>query len=525
LNSSVPCGSKRGRRRVGCATALWAAILFCLCVPPSSPAQCGQLKARDILWLRLLVPVSSYAGKAGDTIRAMVIDSPPCEDRPTIAPGSVISGEIKSVRRVGMGFVHETASVEIEFNRLETADGEISISTRLLEVDNAREKVKGGVIRGVNATDTLQGRITSRLKHLPTWNPYSDLTLFAYRVAFPVFPEPEIYLPRGSDVKLELAASAVVPLAAGQPTTAPSKESALLAMAGPILPARTTTPSGRDADVLNMALIGSDRQMDAAFHAAGWEHGDKTSIRSVLREMHAFLALKNYPRAPISPQLVDGMPVTTTWEKGLDSYEKREHLRLWVRSDLLEGQTVWLGAMTRETGATLSVKRHKFIHHIDPDLDVGRAVLVRDLDLAGCVASVDYFARPEAAHPSRNATGDPMRSDGLLAVVQLKDCENPLFEQEAVPAVATRPRSKIARYLRMEVLSFRSDVVRANLLYGAFDLTRMAIRARRTHRERIELARKIQLAADTPRTVQNVPPTGGPPQVPEPATEFTGLLP
>ena len=40
-----------------------------------------------------------------------------------------------------------------------------------------------------------------------------------------------------------------------------------------------------------------------------------------------------------------------------------------------------------------------------------------------------------------------------------------------------RPRSKFARYLRMQVLSYRSDLIRGNIVYGAFDLTRMAIRA------------------------------------------------
>ena len=32
-------------------------------------------------------------------------------------------------------------------------------------------------------------------------------------------------------------------------------------------------------------------------------------------------------------------------------------------------------------------------------------------------------------HLAMNATGDPMRTDGSLAVVQLKDCENAVFEQ------------------------------------------------------------------------------------------------
>jgi len=33
----------------------------------------------------------------------------------------------------------------------------MAVATRLLEIDNAREKVKDGTIRGVNATDTPAG--------------------------------------------------------------------------------------------------------------------------------------------------------------------------------------------------------------------------------------------------------------------------------------------------------------------------------------------------------------------------------
>jgi hypothetical protein len=462
---------------------------------PAMFAQCNSLKTGDKLWVRLLEPLSSYSGKAGDKIHAMVIESPTCDGAEEIATGTVAEGEIVRVTRVGMGLVHETASMHVEFRSLQLNDrSEIAISARLLEIDNAREKVKNGIIHGVNATDTPQGRITSRLRHLPTWNPYSDLTLLAYRTAFPMFPEPEIYLPRGSDLKLELSDGITLP---ENTRREPEKDrpdeiaKAVLEITAPELPVRTTTRYGQDADIVNVALLGSASQMDAAFRAAGWTNGDRLSTRSVLRQMHAFLSFKNYPNEPISTQLVDGQKVNATWEKGLDSYAKREHLRVWARNDVIEGQTVWLGAMMRETGAALSVRQHKFIHHIDAQMDDGRAILVRDLRLAGCVAAVYYVQRPRMAHSAMNATGDAMRTDGSLAVVQLKDCENPVFEQaNDAPAVQSRPRSKFARYLRMQVLSYRSDLIRGNILYGGFELTRLVVRARRNRSEKVMLARQ-----------------------------------
>jgi LssY C-terminus len=458
-------------------------------------AQCNSLKSGETLWVRLLEPLSSYSGKAGDKIHAMVIESPACNGSEEIAAGTMVEGEVARVTKVGMGLLHETASLRVEFKSLQIPDGNrIAIATRLLEIDNAREKVKNGIIHGVNATDTPQGRITNRLKHLPTWNPYSDLTMLAYRTAFPTFPEPEIYLPRGSDLKLEMASAVSLPdgMANETENNRPDEiEKAVLEITATELPVRTTTRNGQDADIVNVALLGSTSQMDAAFRAAGWKNGDAMSTRSVLRQVHAFLSFKNYPSAPITTQLMNGQRASQTWEKGLDSYAKREHLRVWGRNDVIEGQTVWLGAMTRETGAVLSVRRHKFIHHIDAQMDDGRGIMVRDLRLAGCVAAVYYVQRPGMAHAAMNATGDAMRTDGSLAVVQLKDCENPVFEQASdAPAVQSRPRSKFARYLRMQVLSYRSDLIRGNILYGGFELTRLVVRARRNHSEKAMLARQ-----------------------------------
>src|SRR5258706_4144376 len=206
------------------------------------------------------------------------------------------------------------------------------------------------------------------------------------------------------------------------------------------LPQRTRTRSGQNADIVNVALLGTEEQMNAALQAAGGRNGDRLSTRSVLREARAFLSFNNYPSAPITTQLIDGQRVSATWEKGLDSYGKREHLRVWGRNDVIERLTVWLGAMTRETGAALSLRRHKFIHHIDAEMDEGREILARDLGLAGCVAAVYYVQRPQMPHAAMNATGDPMWTDGSLAVVQLKDCVDPVFEQASdAPAVQSRP--------------------------------------------------------------------------------------
>ena len=64
-------------------------------------------------------------------------------------------------------------------------------------------------MHGIRSTNTLQGTITSRLKYLPALNPYPDLGLLLFKATFPIFPEPEIYFPAGTDIQLKLEAALI----------------------------------------------------------------------------------------------------------------------------------------------------------------------------------------------------------------------------------------------------------------------------------------------------------------------------
>ena len=173
-------------------------------------ANCENIPAGKSFWVRLLDPVASYSSKPGTFIRAVLIQSPDCDGAPVFPAGLEVDGRVLSARKVGLGLVHETASLEIQFDRIVTADGSVlPIASQVVEVDNARERVRNGKIRGILATNTPQGRITSGLIHLPTFNPYSDTGLIIYRL-FTVLPEPEIYLPPGTDLRLQLNVSLYV---------------------------------------------------------------------------------------------------------------------------------------------------------------------------------------------------------------------------------------------------------------------------------------------------------------------------
>lgn len=480
INSMRIPASRNSSFRIRCNFRISLFLLAAaLCFPTSASANCENIPAGKSFWIRLLDPVASYSSKPGTTVRAVLIQSPDCDSNPVFPAGLEVDGEVTSVRKVGLGFIHETARLEIRFEHIVTAAGQtLPIAADVVEIDNARETTRNGVIHGINPTNSPQGRITSGLIHLPTYNPYGDLGLIIYRT-LTILPEPEIYLPPGTDLRLRLN----VPLYVGDQPELPrvsfqmdEYERGDVEMIVQNVPERTTTTKGKDADVVNILFVGSQDEIDEAFDAAGWLPADRTSTRSVFKQFQAFLTLSNYSTMPMSHQLLAGQPQDITWQKSFNSYGKREHVRLWSQPLTVQGQPAWLSAYTRETSAALSVKNHNFIHHIDRNLDDGVNMLVRDLSLTGCVNSVRQLPRPQLNEVLVNSTGDEMRTEGNLTVVHLKHCNRPVMEySQSNPLIPIHPHSRILRFFRTQVLLYKSDVVRGNIIYSAFDLSRRSI--------------------------------------------------
>jgi hypothetical protein len=483
-----------------------AVLLLLLSLASGVSANCEYIPTGKSFWIRLLDPVASYSSKAGTSVRGVLIQSPECGATPVFPAGLEVDGEIVSVRKVGLGFKHDSASLVIQFKRLVTSSGEVlPFNSRVVEIDNAREIAHNGVIHGIRSTNTPQGRITSGLIHLPTYNPYGDLTLIIYR-SLSILPEPEIYLPPGTDLRLQLTNPMFV---ADQPDLPHVSFQLDEYERGEIeellqgVPVRTTTRYGKDADLANLLFLGSQEQLHEAFLAAGWVTSDPNSPRSFFKQFAAFLTFNNYSKEPISHQLLNGKPQDLTWQKSFDSYGKREHVRMWSQPHTVQDQQAWLGAYTRETSAALSLKYHKFIHHIDANLDDGVNMLVRDLTLSGCVNSVYLLPRPDVHPMMMNSTGDEMRTDGMLTIVQLKDCNRPSVEYTRQnPLIPIRPRSRAVRYFRNEVLLYKSDVIRGNILYSGFDLGRMGIHSlRHRHDSDANVDDGLPLSPASPQTL------------------------
>ncbi|HZD32777.1 MAG TPA: LssY C-terminal domain-containing protein [Candidatus Angelobacter sp.] len=442
---------------------------------------CDQLPAGESLWVRLSSPISTYSAHVGDPVHAVLTQDIVCGNEVVLPMGTPVEGVVKSKHKVGWGIRYETATLELEFTQAKWGlDSTVQMTARVEEVENAREHVKNGVIHGVMSSDTFQGRVNSRLIHMPTWNPYTDLGLIVYKATFPIFPEPEIYYPSGTDMRLVTKVTVAWPSSAKVLAEAnPADDSQLDAWLQGV-PQRTTTLKSVDADMINLVFLGSRQQVEAAFREAGWKGSDPVSRRAVMRGFYALLNNSGYAQQPMKSFLMEGKPENMNWQKGLNSYGRRDHLRIWEWTPEGATEPVWVSSSTHDTGAILSVKYKGFVHHISPDIDNERAKVIRDLNFEGCVQSVSYMARPGVATMTQNAIGDLVRTDGSVAVVQLRDCQPVVPGLKASPSTAGyKPGNYAFRYIRKEILTFRNDIWRANIIYGAYDLGRMAVAALR----------------------------------------------
>ncbi|HEY1731991.1 MAG TPA: LssY C-terminal domain-containing protein [Terriglobales bacterium] len=487
------------------------AVLPLLTLVPAAFA-CDQIPAGQAIWIRLTSPVSSYNAKPGDTVTGVLTEAIQCESKLEFPIGTHVTGVVHSVRKVGWGIRHETAALDLEFNELHPDGGEpIKLVTSVAEVENAREQVSSkGMIQGIRSSDTPEGRINSRLRHLPTWNPYSDLGLIVFKATFPIFPEPEIYLPEGTDVRLKLDRALPAPAAVAQPlvdTEAYAADDFEWQEFSHSIPTRSTTITMVPADLINLAFVGSREEVVAAFHAAGWVNSDTAGRHAFMHDFYAVLNNSGYPQMPMRPFLLNGEPSEINWQKSLNSYARRDHLRMWEWTDSASSKTVWLSSSTHDTGAALSLRHHQFVHHISPDIDEERSKVVRDLTAAGCVQSVHLIQRPGVPTFTESYNGDPVKTDGALAVIELKNCQSPTPELAEVGSSATyKPGNKAFRYFRRQILTFRSDIWRANIIYGMYDLGHMSIAALK-HRNTQEAYehQQARLAAASAKTASGEP--------------------
>lgn len=182
----------------------------------------------------------------------------------------------------------------------------------------------------------------------------------------------------------------------------------------------TQTGTGIPGDPLNISLVGSEADVVHALLAAGWDPADPLSFASSVRIAVDTVINKPDPNAPVSSLYLYGRKEDLAFEKPVGhSPRERHHVRLWRAPETEAVRPMWMGSATHDIGVELSHTTGQVTHHIAPDVDTERDLLLADLTSAKCVLSIRWIDGYQNELQGRNGGGDPWHTDGRLPVVTL----------------------------------------------------------------------------------------------------------
>lgn len=180
----------------------------------------------------------------------------------------------------------------------------------------------------------------------------------------------------------------------------------------------TTTTQGIPGDPINIGLIGTEEQLTEAMQASGWSRADALSMKADIEIGESVLFDRPDPDAPVSTLLLDGRAQDFAFERDVGkSADARHHVRFWLTFDLADdGRPTWFGAATFDRGVGVSHDTGEITHHIAPNIDADRDLIIADLKAAGFVDSVRTIDGIGATKDGRNGGGDRYFTDGKIAL-------------------------------------------------------------------------------------------------------------
>jgi hypothetical protein len=378
------------------------------------PAGAIELPIGTPLSVRLTTGVSTRASHPGDAVSSMLIAPVEIDGQTVLPAGWALRGVVSEVGRLA-----GRSTLKLDFSQLVDGDDESQpIATRLASVDNSRETVADdGTILGPRPKRRLPSPVAVGLMLLVDDSPVALAALVAGRLVLRSKQHTEIDYPAGVELTLDLSAALELPPPPPpdpQPALAPS-----LADLARSVPFRTEAPRRhRDADVTNLLFVGAGPQLEHVFLEAGWTRAQPSCLRARLHGLMALVLKHSDPSAPVSRLELAGRPPDLVFEKQTDTLAQRHHVRLWCLGEL-DGEPVWVAAATHDVGIG-HVSGLRVTHRIDPFIDAERQKIVNDLRLTGEVAATALVDRAQPMQGVADATGRPIQTDGLMAVVALR---------------------------------------------------------------------------------------------------------
>jgi hypothetical protein len=390
----------------------------------SATLTAAQIPAGTELSIRLTDKIATETTKPQTPVHATLI-VPVIEEGKVVLPlGVQLTGEVKQVKPAAD---KDRAQIELAFTRIGMGSYVAPLSATISALDNARETIDDqGVITGIVGSEAYGSRIDQGIAKLQNNDKLSSLAGLI-QGAKQALKIKDVNANIDYDPGVEMTAKLTSPLDWRGPTQGiESKiqpfpnETALIDLVNR-QPFRTVAENPpRPSDLTNIMLIATDTELRAAFAKAGWSNAVRLSTQSKLETARALIEDRGYKEAPMSVLLLEGQPPALAYQKGNDTFEKRHHLRIFARPGSFAGKPVWVCSATHDTGIDFSERDRTFIHKIDSDIDNERTKVVNDLLFAGAIRSLALVDRPYIPANATNATGDPLHTDGRMAVLLLQ---------------------------------------------------------------------------------------------------------
>jgi hypothetical protein len=399
-------------------------------MPHTIAASVAQSRQADLapgqtLSVRLNGPVYSEHSRTGDPVEGTVT-YPLCKTGENIAcpngalviaPGTKVQATVLFAQKAPDKY--SRPRLVLDFSNIIHADGTRSpLYARVIDVDNARETVRNNEILGIiQPHASTKGSIA--LAGLSMVNPIAGYTIKGVSAVYGLSIRREILFPAGTDLQIQVVRPSMLKARdtwSGWPVLPVDAPLKALVTAAPI---RVYTKDNKPSDVTNLMFIGSRQQLLAAFQESGWFEADALSMGSAAKSVQATIRGAGYTNAPVSLLTINGKAPDLVFQKSLDTFAKRHHIRIWKEPGTYQGRDVWIGAATHDIAISTAKAKTKWSHRIDPHVDREREWIETDLLYSGTATSYALVDRPHAPKKTANATGDELLTDGQLSIVEL----------------------------------------------------------------------------------------------------------
>jgi hypothetical protein len=407
--------------------------------PPTHAAAIALTRKADLapgatMSVRLDVPVYSDRSRTGDPIEATVT-YPLCKSGELVAckegellvpPGTKVNGTVLFAAKAPDKY--SRPRLVLDFSNIVHKNGQRTpLYARVLDVDNARETVRNNEILGI-IQPHASTKVSLVMAALGAANPIAGYSIKGVQAVYGLSLRREVLFPAGTDIQVQVVRASMLKQKepwAGWPQLPVSPQLQQMVATAPV---RTYTPDKKPSDLTNLMFIGSEKEVIRAFQEAQWFEADTLNAGSALKAMQATMRQSGYTGAPVSQLRLNDRPPDLVFQKSLNTFAKRHHIRIWKLAKKYNGREMWVGAATHDIATSNSRGGTKWSHRIDPHIDRERDWIESDLLFVGTATAYADVDRPAAPRQAANATGDAIVTDGKMSVVELAMTKTPSGE-------------------------------------------------------------------------------------------------